>query len=202
MYDEGILNEKTTIHLAEPTNYLVLSLVDSLEASEEEQDITVLLHLMKRIQKSLVILLKPHINIKNIDILKEVFTWLGSPNFIGKLVNDKKFRQEKKDMHTYITSIAAPLINERDPDGNCATMGCKKLALPENGEFKGSKYCALHHEAVFKVLASSFLVLFLVCFLHEMSISFYVLACLSSSTLPFFFSVFVSGQHLFVALLC
>lgn len=152
LYDAQKLNERTTMHLVEPTNYMVLNLVDCLESKEDHTDVSVLVHLAKRIKKGIVSLLRAHINDKNLLILTDVFDWIGTEAFLEHLINDPAYAKEKRDMFTYASAIAAPLLDARDPDGACITATCNKLALKpsETGVFTGSSYCATHHKVLYQ----------------------------------------------------
>jgi hypothetical protein len=115
LHDSGLLNAAAIVHLVEPTNFMMLQLVESL-AERAHVDVSVLVHLLKRIRKQAVLLLQPHISTKNVDLLIDTLDYVGSERFLNALLNDKKCRQEKEQLSTLVSEMATPYLESRGGD--------------------------------------------------------------------------------------
>jgi len=170
LQDSGSIKKKDVWLMAEPINTMALHLYDGLKprpGNAGAVDIKPIVADIAHVRDLCVQLLKPHTKPSNIQKMVDTFNYLGGEKFLGLLLIDDKFEEEKHVCYQGIRKIVQPLLRARKYDDSmnqlCQFTRCNEYVVEARGEFRGSNNCLAHHQQnVEQFLAKPTLLHFLV----------------------------------------
>lgn len=163
--DEQRLTEKTTSHAVLPINSLCLQTVNHLRQPPGNVETQQLSGNINRIRDIILDIMHPHVQPKNYEKLQNIFKFLGDAKFLDAILNDPSYIEERTAIKENLQTVLAPLlatVEREQANAPCKVNNCKARRVEPAGNFKGSEYCARHHQAQYeKMLAKPVLEHFL-----------------------------------------
>jgi len=154
MADEKILTASNTVDADEPLNLLGVQILDAL-STEGKYKVEPLHRTIEQLRVIVTALMKGHLQEKNYKKMNSLFEIYGSTEFLEVVMNDKTYESEKKDLFENLSILLKEQMVElenkraRARPKKCQSYGCPYLSLAPEGKFLGSKYCAMHHLAIY-----------------------------------------------------
>lgn len=139
--------------LLKPVGNVQINDMEEQEQQEEKSnkvDVSTARNEMEQVEKMTFELMAPHMRPKNCAALEELFAYVGSEDFLDKVINDPDYREAKSICFNSMRTLLLPLLETRTYDENmeqvCEVKDCEAYSMLACGDFNGSPFCAKHHE--------------------------------------------------------
>jgi len=130
MFDDGLVKPKDTLHMIDQLDQLLAKFVKLLKGEKKgaEEAVMVITNSVDRLAYEVIELVGKHMQKKNQEKLKGLFTYYGSKKFLSCLAQNKEVVQQKKT----ILDNLIPLVRKQAPHL------CKSLGIPREDEKQSS----------------------------------------------------------------
>lgn len=165
--DQNLVRKKDVWKMGEPMNSLGLKLYAFLKPQAivnpgdppKVLDLAPLMVEVVVIKKMTLHLLGHHVRDKNRKSLEDLLDYIGGEHFLGLLVNDPNYEQEKVLMFDSIRKLMQPVLEERTFNDDmvqvCDEDKCESFCLLRYGDFAGTNKCAKHYKFAYEQFVKS-----------------------------------------------